>query len=143
MSINYEQFLAVAKSSVEVQGEPWTRNAISRSYYAMYHSTLRLLAGKPLPASSSDGTKFNPGTHRRLSDWLCSGDAAKLLNVDEAMIAKIGMKLRASHSSRCESDYDLGKKVNRVLALRMIFDAETLNAQIDEILLQGGDSKEA
>ena len=40
MSVLYTCFLEIAKYSLEKNGELRTRNAISRAYYGMYHSTL-------------------------------------------------------------------------------------------------------
>lgn len=133
MSTDYEKILKVAKSSLDNSGEEWTRSAISRSYYSMYHSALRLLNGKSIPRDNSDGKAFT-GTHKRLSDHLCCGDAAKALQADENVIEKIGMKMRASHISRCEADYDLKSKINRINALKIIADTEAMNEQITNIL---------
>lgn len=134
MASNYLCFLDVAKSSMEKTGEDWTRNAVSRSYYSMYHSALRLLAGNRLPSTDENGRKITTGTHKRLSDYLCSGDAAKAMESDEKTLEKIGMKLRASHITRCEADYDLKAKVNRITAMKMITDTELMDEQITKLL---------
>jgi uncharacterized protein (UPF0332 family) len=132
MSVSVDCFLDIAKSSLENNGEQWTRNAISRSYYFMFHSVKSVISGQ-VPDKDKAGNRLPFGEHKRLSEYLCCGDAAAAYSLDVATTEKIGMKLRAAHLKRCDADYALEKKINRIDAITMIASAEELAQDVNSL----------
>lgn len=131
MPISASDFIQVAKSSLENNGEGWTRNAISRAYYAMYHSGLLLTVNK-LPHQEREDSKHK-GVHARLSDYLC--DARDAAHNDLVSLKKIGLMLKTAHAKRVAADYHLGKKINRIDALSVISDAEKVICLVDKLII--------
>lgn len=133
MSVEYASFLELAKHSLTLNGELWTRNAISRAYYGMYHSALRITEGM-VPSHTDDGERLSGGVHMRMYTNLCSGEAASLKNLNVEAVQKIGVKLKMTHSLRVNSDYKLERKVNRITALSVVKDAEDLDTSVNQLL---------
>lgn len=131
MPVNYDCFIELAKASVENSGEQWTRNAVSRAYYSMYHSALRVVKGV-VPTHNQHGEKMPGGSHARFYNYLCSGDAAKEHPCDPVLLKKLGLKLKTHHFHRVVADYKLDQKMNRVTAAISIQEAE----EVDRIVTQ-------
>ncbi|EUL86105.1 hypothetical protein P832_02638 [Enterobacter kobei] len=129
MSVDINCFLEMAKSSIEKSGEQWTRNAISRAYYTMYHSALLLTDGY-IPTNDEHGKRLSGGVHARLSEYLCGEKAAIDHSLDKNAAKKVGLKLKTAHHRRVIADYNLDKKVNRIDACSTIKDAEDLQSLI-------------
>lgn len=133
MSIEHTCFLELAKYSLTLNGEMWTRNAISRAYYCMYHSALRV-TNNLTPTLTEDGEKLKGGVHMRVYTAFCSGEAAAVNNVDVNAVKKIGMKLKMTHAQRVNSDYKLERKVNRITAISAVQDAEELDIIVNQLM---------
>ncbi len=133
MSVLHTCFLDIAKDSLEKNGEQWTRNAISRAYYGMYHSALRM-TDNFTPTHTNDGEKIFGGSHMRFYTACCNGEAAGIKNLDVSKVVKVGVKLKMLHAQRVTSDYKLERKVNRITALSAISDVEEINLIIDKLL---------
>lgn len=133
MPVLHTCFLEIAKDSLERNGELWTRNAISRAYYGLYHSALRM-TDNMTPQFSKDGEKLPGGSHMRFYLACCSGEAASIKNLDVQKVMKIGVKLKMLHAQRVNADYKLDRKINRITALSTLNDVEEANAIIDDLL---------
>ena len=139
MAVEHTCFLELAKHSLTLNGEMWTRNAISRAYYGMYHSALRITNNLD-PSFTEDGEKLKGGVHMRVYTVFCSGEAAAVNNVDVNTVKKIGVKLKMTHAQRINSDYKLERKVNRITAISAIQDAEEVDTIVNQLLKVGDDS---
>jgi uncharacterized protein (UPF0332 family) len=126
--------MELAKASVTNSGEQWTRNAVSRAYYSMYHSALRVVGGV-VPTHDKQGEKIPGGTHARFYNYLCSGEAAAEHNVDPTLTKKIGLKLKTQHFHRVTADYKLSQKINRVVAVISIQDAEEIDNLVSTLII--------
>ncbi|HBC1013455.1 TPA: hypothetical protein IGZ65_005251 [Escherichia coli] len=133
MSVDHTCFLDLAKYSLTLNGEMWTRNAVSRAYYSMYHSALRLTNNR-VPVFPEDSEKLKGGIHRRVCTLFCSGEAATVKHVDVNAVKKIGVKLKMTHALRVNSDYRLELKINRITAISVIQDAEEVDTIVNQLL---------
>lgn len=133
MAVSHTCFLEMAKESLEKSGEIRTRNAISRAYYALYHSALRM-TDKLTPTHTLAGDERPGGAHMRFYTACCDGEAAVIKNLDVEKVKVIGIKLKMLHAQRVIADYRLEKKVNRITALSVIKDVEDTNSIIDNLL---------
>lgn len=129
MPVSIDCFLDIAKNSIENSGEQWTRNAISRAYYTMYHSALQLTDGY-IPTQDDNGDRLPGGVHARLAEYLCGSKAAADHKLDVIASKKIGLKLKTAHHRRVIADYNLDKKVNRLDACSTIKDAEDMQLMV-------------
>lgn len=132
MAVNYDCFLELAKASLTNSGEQWTRNAISRAYYCMFHSAIRVIDGR-LPSRDKTGQKIAGGTHERFFNYLCDGAAAEDFKLDPMALKRLGLKLKQSHYHRVIADYKLDKKVNKLTALTLLKDAEEVEQIVSEL----------
>ncbi|MDI3359781.1 hypothetical protein QQF21_17255 [Lelliottia sp. V89_10] len=135
MSVEHTCFFKLAKDALELSGEDRTRNAISRSYYGIYHSALRLINYRT-PGTDLEGNKLPGGSHQRLYTYFCSGDAATEGGYDANAIKKLGLKLKMQHALRVNADYRLSEKINRITAISMLSDAIAFDAEVDRLLLE-------
>lgn len=133
MSVQHTCFLDMAKHSLTLNGEMWTRNAISRAYYSTYHSVLRV-TNNSIPISNQEGEKLKGGVHMRLCTMFCSGEAAAVRNVDISIIKRLGVKLKMMHSQRVKADYKLDHKINRITAISTINDSEEIDKIVNQLL---------
>lgn len=133
MPVTHDCFLEIAHDSVAKNGEQWVRNAVSRAYYSMFHSALRLTSGC-VPEKNERGDRLAGGTHQRLADYLCEGLAAKEFSLDATETKKIGLALKTAHHRRVVADYKLNKKINKLDAIVTIKIAEDLDSKISSIL---------
>ncbi|MGC0956891.1 hypothetical protein WKH22_03255 [Pantoea agglomerans] len=135
MPITHDFFLEIAKSSIESAGEKWTRNAISRAYYHMFHTTLELIGdSNNIPSKDEQGQKLAGGTHQRFCDYLCDGRAARDFDLDLTLTKEAGLKLKGAHHRRVIADYKLNKHINRIDAISIITDAENQITKVSNIL---------
>ncbi|MCD9249008.1 hypothetical protein LUS38_17520 [Escherichia coli] len=139
MPVTHNCFLDLARESLQHNGEQWTRNAISRSYYGMYHAALRV-TNKLTPTHDTDGEKLPGGAHMRLYTAFCSGEAAEVNDVDVDKVRKIGVKLKMLHAQRVNADYKLERKINRITAISALQDAEEIDALVDQMMNDLDDS---
>ena len=139
MPVMHNCFLDLARESLQHNGEQWTRNAISRSYYGMYHAALRV-TNKLTPTHDTDGDKLPGGAHMRLYTAFCSGEAAEVNDVDVDKVRKIGVKLKMLHAQRVNADYKLERKINRITAISALQDAEEIDALVDQMMSDLDDS---
>nr|EIQ9988431.1 hypothetical protein [Escherichia coli] len=139
MPVMHNCFLDLARESLQHNGEQWTRNAISRSYYGMYHAALRV-TNKLTPTHDTDGEKLPGGAHMRLYTAFCSGEAAEVNDVDVDKVRKIGVKLKMLHAQRVNADYKLERKINRITAISALQDAEDIDALVDQMMNDLDDS---
>lgn len=135
MPVTHECFLDIAKDSVTKDGEKWVRNAISRAYYSMFHSALKL-TNDFVPDKDERGNKMDGGTHQRFADYLCDGMAAKDFSLDRDEIKKIGLALKTAHHKRVAADYKLKKKINKIDAISTIKSAEELANKVESMIPQ-------
>ncbi len=133
MPVNHDCFMELAKASIANSGEQWTRNAVSRAYYCMYHSALRVVGGA-VPSVDKQGVKIPGGTHARFYTYLCSGEAAQDHGFDPKLVKKIGLKLKTQHFHRVSADYKLTQKINRVAAVVCIQDAEEVEKLVSSLI---------
>lgn len=139
MPVMHNCFLDLARESLQHNGEQWTRNAISRSYYGMYHAALRV-TNKLTPTHDTDGEKLPGGAHMRLYTAFCSGEAAEINDVDVDKVRKIGVKLKMLHAQRVNADYKLERKINRITAISALQDAEEIDALVEQMMNDLDDS---
>ncbi len=132
MAVNYECFMELAKASLVNNGEQWTRNAVSRAYYCMFHSALRVINGK-VPSHDKHGQRITGGAHERFFNYLCDGAAAEDFELDPVVLKKLGLKLKSSHFQRVTADYKLDKKVNKLTAQLLIKEAEEVEKLVSEL----------
>lgn len=132
MAVQFDCFLDVARDSLDKSGETWTRNAISRAYYYMYH-VVRGVINNPIPKNDKNGEPLPFGEHKRLAEYLCNGDAATDYSFDPAQLEKIGLRLRAAHHKRCDADYELHMKINRLEAIKLLAVAENIKQEVENL----------
>ncbi|MGK9173398.1 hypothetical protein KXR87_09215 [Yokenella regensburgei] len=135
MAVDFSCFIEIAKSSTDKDGELWTRNAVSRAYYSMYHSALRVVHGD-VPSHNKDGEKISGGVHARLFSYLCDGEAAEKYQLDPITLKKLGLKLKTYHFHRVAADYKLDQKMQRITAIMSISEAEEVNRLVSELMEQ-------
>lgn len=133
MPISHDSFLEIAQDSLGKDGELWVRNAISRAYYSLYHSALRLTDGY-VPETDINGLKLPGGVHQRFANYLCDGIAASDFSLDSAEVKRIGLALKAAHHRRVSSDYKLDKKINKIDALSTISSVQEMTSKINSLL---------
>ncbi|EIY1881673.1 hypothetical protein ACOIE4_003667 [Klebsiella variicola] len=133
MPVTHHCFLDIARDSVDKSGEQWVRNAVSRAYYSMFHSALRLTGGY-VPNEDEKGSRLMGGTHQRFADYLCDGTAAQEYSLDVTEIKKIGLALKTAHHKRVTADYKLNRKINKIDALTTIKSAEEMDLTIDGLI---------
>lgn len=85
-------FLNSAQAIFALQGEPNVRNAISRSYYAVYHKGLAAIARRGLPV-------YQGPSHLEAAESLKKADR------------RLGILLRDYHKKRVIADYHLDEDV--------------------------------
>lgn len=133
MAVEYSCFVELAKNSIGNSGEMWTRNAISRAYYSMYHSALRVVDGA-VPKVDLQGNTINGGSHKRFFTYLTSGEASTKHNLDPVITKKLGLMLKKNHFHRVTADYKLGEKVNRLTAHSCIQDVDEIEQLVTQLI---------
>lgn len=133
MAVEHTCFFHLAQAALEKNGEAWTRSAISRAYYGMYHSAMRV-TGNRIPAKTLSGESLPGGVHQRLYTFLCSGEAAQVSGYDAASMQEIGLKLKQYHEQRIKADYRLYEKLNRITAVTALREAEKVDEMVNQLL---------
>lgn len=101
MSILAADFLAVAQSLLDADGEPNLRSAVSRSYYGALHEAITTANELNLPHVD----KPNSGTHQLLT--------LRLKNANGKTLTKLAARLLTAKLVRCQADYDLKDDISR------------------------------
>jgi len=114
--ISPDDLLDLAKHQLGDQ-EPGNRSAISRAYYACYHST-RNAAIKNLGYFDYKGTS----SHKHLCTYL--------INYDDKKVNAIGVYLQQLKHKRVDADYTLRKTINKNNAILVVAMASSM---IDEV----------
>ncbi|MGL4674970.1 MAG: hypothetical protein ACRCXK_08930 [Wohlfahrtiimonas sp.] len=106
MSINCKDFLCSAEKCLEEsKDEVDYRNAISRSYYSIYHRV------EPL-VSPPVNTKTKLSKQADLVEYLCDKDKTKNEAIDSDLLRTLGLMLENAKKRRVDADYKLGKKIS-------------------------------
>lgn len=112
MPISPNDFLLSAEAALKLGGELNYRNAMSRAYYAAYHTL------KPYADGMQYTGKPRQGIHRRL--------VHKFVSSPDIELRKIGYIMESCLTRRVIADYELDRMVTKS-------DAETQIHQVKEI----------
>ena len=124
-----EEFLKVAQELAEGPREAHRRSAISRAYYAAFHSVCEVLR------RNSINIPENPGGHMV---------AIRCLDYSrDANLAQAGSKLGTLHGNRRHADYELGKRLGTLQAALDIRLASQVINIVKQSPLRSPDSVEA
>lgn len=100
MSINPEDFLRSAESIADIENsEIYARNAVSRSYYSMYHKILSILDREP-------PRQKGKGCHANLIDYL-KNNGEGLECFESKSLVRLSYMLRQQKERRVDADYKL------------------------------------
>ncbi|EUC94734.1 hypothetical protein [Providencia alcalifaciens] len=137
MSVSSNDFLNIAESCIANEnGEIGYRNAISRGYYAAYHSAVSCLNDGKLPRYNGKESKnVKGGTHAKLSYYF-ENDAANDLPYEKEKLELIGVQLRMLHKLRVNADYRIEKKIDKVDAQDAIIKAKKIMVITHSLLEQ-------
>lgn len=112
MSVVYGDFLNEAKDflSTSPSSEIRLRSSISRGYYALYHSALKLADRVHVPPVSS---QTGP-SHKNLRAFYIDNlyPDKKLQN----KMKRVGYSLKVLHETRCKADYELDQNISQMAA---------------------------
>lgn len=112
MAVDYTDFLTSARSMLaggDVE-EVCIRNAMSRSYYGLYHIALRYADAAHVPPVSDWAGK----THEKLAAFY---EGSFHANKEHRLkLRGIGYALKQSHRARCRADYHLDLAVDQLSA---------------------------
>lgn len=123
MAIQPSDYLSEAEQSLEHDTESGFRSAISRAYYAVYHTVLpkAINAGfDPKPSKDPSNTESS-STHVRLIKFIRTKDQAT------------ATRLSLMRDSRNEADYDFYLDIKKREARMKIDDCKRLISAIDKI----------
>ncbi|MDB2331390.1 HEPN domain-containing protein [Alteromonas sp.] len=98
MAVEGKDFLEFAKSAVSHGTEIGFRNAVSRSYYSIYHTVLSLVE-QQIPNYAGGGT------HSSLIKYL--EDPSCPERFDKRQLRRLSYILRQQRDLRCDADYEL------------------------------------
>jgi uncharacterized protein (UPF0332 family) len=125
MAIAGEDFLESANRSLDEGDEVGFRNAISRSYYAMYHKVLSTITSE-IPRYSGGGV------HSSLLSYLEHSAIGE--PYDSREMKKFSYMLKASRDLRCLADYEIGRDdISRVMAEDALLRAKKLIERCTEL----------
>jgi uncharacterized protein (UPF0332 family) len=125
MAIVGEDFLDSANRYLDEGDEVGYRNAISRSYYAMYHKVLSIIT---LEVPNYSGG----GVHSSLISYL--GHSAIGEPYDTKDLKKLSYMLKASRDLRCIADYEIERhEVSRTMAEDALLRAKKLIERCTEL----------
>lgn len=121
MSIQGKDILLVAESCAKNAGEHFSRSAISRAYYALYHEACSILQCCP------------PTTHDGVVQYLLT-DARRKNEPYELMdLIRIGAVLKQQKEKRKAADYDLSAEITQSEADSSIGAVRKILGKISEI----------
>ncbi len=104
MPVNENNFLNSTINSFNSGSEIDYRNAISRSYYAVYHKSLSLLDSLP---------NFNSSHHAGLINYLSTSECAKHEGYNESTLKEISRLLKVMRKARNDADYNLDSVITK------------------------------
>jgi len=132
MPVQPEDFLESAKRELEKDKEINFRNAISRAYYAAYHSCLPL--DEILP--DHGGIKQNVGVHEQFISKLTAYPTAcdKLGKIAGMKIKALGYVLQQCKTARHKADYQLGAEITNGEAEAQITQTEMVFEKLRELM---------
>ncbi len=125
MSVLSKDFLNFATDSVQRADEIGYRNAVARSYYAMFHEVRALVVSLP---------NYSAHAHDGLIQYLKNPDKDE--PYDRMALRGLAAMLQQQKGKRVVADYDLGSDVNSNDALESVRAAERLFQKCQE--LSGG-----
>ncbi|AFR03298.1 hypothetical protein [Pectobacterium carotovorum] len=132
MSVDHACFLDLASESLDGKNrEIDFRNSISRSYYSLYHSALRLTKGN-IANTNSSGNPYPGGMHKRFYSYLID-NAADNHGLDKEKTVKVGLALKQAHALRIAADYLLEQRISRPTAEMAYKKALEINTLIEDI----------
>lgn len=100
MSIKPSDFLDFAESVLINNNEISNRNAVSRSYYSLYHSVCAELKHCP------------PTSHSGIISYLRSRNENKGEDLDQSTMLKLAALLEQTKKQRVVADYDLEHNID-------------------------------
>lgn len=124
MPVTSESFLDFAKICCAESSEIGYRNAVSRSYYSMYHKVLSIL-DNDIPNYA------NGGVHSSLLTYLSSSNSE---SYDTRELKKLSYMLKAARDMRGKADYQLDLNIiQRETAEDSIYQAERTLSLCDSL----------
>jgi uncharacterized protein (UPF0332 family) len=132
MAIKPIAFLESAKRELKNNDEIAFRNAISRAYYAAYHSCLVLDAMLP----NHGGIKQNVGSHKQFISKLTNFPVAsdELANLVGRKVKGLGYVINQSKTARHKADYELNSEITAIEADEQIIRSEKILERLEEII---------
>lgn len=125
MPVNSIDFLRFAEEEcIKPKSEIGFRNAISRSYYCMFHHARSVLKNGPVEINAP---------HQKVIDYLLSTDAVRLEECDTAYLRQMAAMLLQRRRMRNLADYDLTKSYCEVDAKEGIESAHIFIAHCSAI----------
>ncbi|MEI7174762.1 hypothetical protein [Pectobacterium carotovorum] len=121
MSIQGKDIFLVAESCAKSADEHFSRSAISRAYYALYHETCSLLKHCP------------PTTHDGVVQYLLTGTRRKAEPYDLMDLIRIGAVLKQQKEKRKAADYALDIEMTQVEASSSVDAVRKILNKITEI----------
>jgi len=97
MSTTPEDLLNLAQNLSEKSKESYWRCAVSRGYYAAFHSCLNI--------SPDSIRKAHVNVHEKLIEWMRSGRDSE--DENKLLLAEIGLELDQLRKKRVKADYRL------------------------------------
>lgn len=122
MSMNCNDFLAVAKFELSMESEPGYRACISSAYYGLYHKASGLLVHCPAT------------THAGLIDYLLRGTERKQEPWELMDLISIGAVLNQQKIKRKMADYDLSVDVSKTESQSSLDVADKYIKKIDAMI---------
>ncbi|HDK6344392.1 hypothetical protein [Klebsiella quasipneumoniae] len=121
MSIQGKDIFLVAESCAKSGDEHFSRSAISRAYYALYHETCSLLKACP------------PTTHDGVVQYLLTGSRRRGEPYDLMDLIRIGAVLKQQKEKRKAADYALDMEITQAEAASSVDAVRKILAKIAEI----------
>ncbi|MFM4993845.1 hypothetical protein ACEUCK_18185 [Aeromonas veronii] len=122
MSVFSKDFLSFATDSVQRADEIGYRNAIARSYYAMFHEVRELVVSLP---------NYSSHAHDGLIQYLRNPNKDE--PYDKMALRGLAAMLQQQKGKRVVADYDLSSDVNSSDALESIKTAERFFQKCQEL----------
>lgn len=122
MSVNSKDFLDFAADSLTRGDEIGFRNAVARSYYAMFHEVRSMLSSLP---------NFTSHAHDGLISYLTQPDKSE--QFDKMALRALAAMLRQQKGKRAIADYDVNNVVSESDAKESIRMAEKLFQKCEDM----------
>ncbi|MDU5474030.1 MULTISPECIES: hypothetical protein [unclassified Pantoea] len=121
MSIQGKDILLVAESCADKAEEHFSRSAISRAYYALYHEACSILQNCP------------PTTHDGVVQYLLTDSRRKAEPYELMDLIRIGAVLKQQKEKRKAADYDLALHITQTEATSSVNAVRKILDKISEI----------